>query len=313
VRTPLVNGAGGNVILWADNDTLFNGEVSARGISRGGFAEISGKGSLNFDGLVDLTAQNGPAGTLLLDPTNVTISSAAATTNIVNNVALSALLDQGTNVIISTNFGGAEAGDITVNDRVEWYQENAATTPGTLTLLAVGDIRLNRSVRSAGTGGINLVAGWDPNLAIGLIDPLSGTAQTTPGAFSMAAVLATMPGGANEAAADAAGVNGKSVFVNAANGAQQVEVGSRFGSTLIAAHDLFVTASNSVGDDRWAQIGFHDSGYEYELGAPIMVHGTNGGATRPETSVPKTISPTSVAPPLRWFFPRGRFRSDGSD
>lgn len=260
----LVNGSGGNVILWADNDTLFNGEVSARGFSRGGFAEISGKGSLNFDGLVDLTAGNGPAGTLLLDPTNVTISAAVASANNVNNVALSTLLDQGTNVIISTNFGGAEAGNITVNDRVEWYQQNASTVPGTLTLLAMGNVQFNRSVRSAGTGGINVVAGW--NGTTGIVDPIGGGAQTTPGAFDMAAVLATMPGGASEGSADAAGLNAGSVFVNATNGAQQVEVGSRFGSTLIAAHDLFITASNSVGDDRWAQVGFHDSGYEYEIG-----------------------------------------------
>jgi filamentous hemagglutinin family protein len=266
----LVNGAGGNVILWADNDTLFNGEVSARGVSRGGFAEISGKGSLNFDGLVDLTAVNGPAGTLLLDPTNVTISASVASANIVNNVALSALLDQGTNVIISTNFGGAEAGNITVNDRVEWYQENAATTPGTLTLLAMGNVQFNRSVRSAGTGGINVVAGW--NGFTGIVDPIGSGAQTTPGAFDMAAILATMPGGASEGTLDAAGLNAGSVFVNAANGAQQVEVGSRFGSTLIAAHDLFVTASNTVGDDRWAQVGFHDSGYEYAIGRTY--HGT---------------------------------------
>jgi filamentous hemagglutinin family protein len=261
------NGRGGNVILWSDGDTFFDGEVKANGVTGGGFVEVSGKQGLAFDGEVDLTASNGKAGTLLLDPTDITISAAVASTNNVNNVSLSTLLDQGVNVIITSNFGAAgPAGSITINDRVEWYQENAVTTPGSLTLLAVGDISFNRSVRSAGTGAINVVAGWDGST--GLINPLSGSAQTDGVAFDMAAVLATMNDG--NVGNDGAGLNGGSVFVNSATGSQFVEVGSRYGATNIASHDLFVTASNTVGDDRWAHIGFHDNGYEWELGRTIL-------------------------------------------
>jgi len=258
------SGQGGNLIVWSDGDTFFAGDLSARGVSKGGFAEISGKDTLSVEGNIDLTAMNGPAGTLLLDPTNITISATGAGAlggSTINNVWLSQQLDLGNNVVISTNFGGVEAGNITVNDRIEWYQEDAATTPGSLTLLAIGNILLNRSVRSAGTGQINLVAGWNG------IAGWSGTDVGEVGVaitFDMAAVLATMNDG--NAGNDAAGFNSGSVFVNATNGAQQVEVGSRFGSTLIAADNLFITASNSVGDDRWAQVGFHDSGYEYERG-----------------------------------------------
>ena len=261
------NGRGGNVILWSDGDTFFEGEIKANGVTGGGFVEVSGKQGLTFDGDVDLTATNGKAGTLLLDPTDITISSGAASSNNVNNVSLSAQLDQGVNVIITSNFGAAgPTGSITINDRVEWYQENAATTPGSLTLLAVGDISFNRSVRSAGTGGINIVAGWDGTT--GLVNPLSGSAQTNGVGFDMAAVLGTMNDG--NVGNDAAGRNSGSVFVNSATGAQFVEVGSRFGSTSVASHDLFITASNTVGDDRWAQIGFHDNGYEYELGRTVF-------------------------------------------
>lgn len=261
------NGRGGNVILWSDGDTFFQGEVKASGVTGGGFVEVSGKQGLTFDGDVDLTASNGKAGTLLLDPTDITISAAAASVNNINNVSLSAQLDQGVNVIITSNFGAAgPAGSITINDRVEWYQENAVTTPGSLTLLAVGDISFNRSVRSAGTGGINIVAGWDG--ATGLVNPLSGGAQTDGVAFDMAAVLATMNDG--NVANDGAGRNNGSVFVNSAIGAQFVEVGSRYGATNVASHDLFITASNTVGDDRWAHLGFHDNGYEYELGRTVF-------------------------------------------
>jgi len=251
------SGRGGNVIVWSDGDTAFSGDLSARGISQGGFAEISGKNTLEVTGQVDLSASNGQAGTLLLDPTNITISAAGASAlggSTISNVWLSQQLDLGTNIVISTNFGaGADAGNITVNDRVEWYQENSSTVAGNLSLLAMGSINFNRSVRSAGTGAINVVAGWD------------GSTGLTMDGFDMAAVLATMPGGLSASAADAAGLNGGSIFVNTATGAQHVEVGSRFGSTLLAGHDLFLTGSTS-GGDRWAQVGFHDSGYEWELG-----------------------------------------------
>ncbi len=275
------SGRGGNVILWADGDTLFEGDVSAHGVSQGGFAEISGKINLAFDGKVDVLADNGPAGMLLLDPTDITISSQAESLNNVNNLALSTLLDAGNNVVISTNFGAfGTAGNITVGrntnqaiangDRIDWYQDTPATIPGTLTLLATGNVTFNTSVRSAGTGGINVVAGW--NGTTGIVDPINTDpnfpARTNNANFNMAAVLATLPGGANAAAPDAAGLEpfpgaGQgSIFVNTANGQTAVEVGSRYGATQFAAHDIILKASDAA-VERFAQIGFRDTGYEF--------------------------------------------------
>src|SRR5919199_2936915 len=74
------NGQGGRVIVWADEATRFNGNITARGglfSGNGGFAEVSGKQSLDFQGLVDLRSTFGIAGTLLLDPTDITISTGA--------------------------------------------------------------------------------------------------------------------------------------------------------------------------------------------------------------------------------------------
>jgi filamentous hemagglutinin family protein len=70
-------GNGGQVIVWADDTTAFYGQISARGGDRagnGGFAEVSGRQSLIFDGTADLTAANGQIGTLLLDPTDIVIN-----------------------------------------------------------------------------------------------------------------------------------------------------------------------------------------------------------------------------------------------
>jgi hypothetical protein len=64
-------GDGGRVIIWADDTTRFYGDISATGGAlggEGGFAEVSGKEKLDFDGWVTLAAVSGESGTLLLDP-----------------------------------------------------------------------------------------------------------------------------------------------------------------------------------------------------------------------------------------------------
>ncbi|WP_415891255.1 filamentous hemagglutinin N-terminal domain-containing protein [Neptuniibacter sp. SY11_33] len=70
------SGDGGQVIVWADEYTNYQGSISAKGGAQsgdGGFAEVSGKQTLNFTGDVDLTAENGVTGELLIDPENIRI------------------------------------------------------------------------------------------------------------------------------------------------------------------------------------------------------------------------------------------------
>ncbi len=69
-------GDGGTVIIWSDVMTKYFGSISAKGGAQGGnggFAEVSGKQNLVFKGLVDLSAANGVAGSLLLDPSAIEI------------------------------------------------------------------------------------------------------------------------------------------------------------------------------------------------------------------------------------------------
>jgi filamentous hemagglutinin family protein len=71
-------GAGGRAIVWADDTTGFYGRITGRGATeRGGFVEVSGRVNLDFDGRVELPGANGLFGSLLLDPTNITIQAAA--------------------------------------------------------------------------------------------------------------------------------------------------------------------------------------------------------------------------------------------
>ncbi len=78
-----LNGNGGQVIVWGNDTTQYFGNISARGganAGNGGFVEVSGKNFLTFNGLVDTSAANGSFGTLLLDPSTLTIIDGAAGT-----------------------------------------------------------------------------------------------------------------------------------------------------------------------------------------------------------------------------------------
>jgi hypothetical protein len=78
----LNTGDGGTAIVWADEVTRFYGSIYARGGTRGdgGFAEVSGKQALDFAGTADLASPGGRAGSLLLDPENITIENNGDTT-----------------------------------------------------------------------------------------------------------------------------------------------------------------------------------------------------------------------------------------
>lgn len=74
------SGDGGQVIVWSDGHTGFAGTLRATGGpagGNGGFAEVSGKRTLDFQGQVDLRAPHGRQGTLLLDPDFIVIGTVA--------------------------------------------------------------------------------------------------------------------------------------------------------------------------------------------------------------------------------------------
>lgn len=70
------NGHGGNVFIWADETTRFNGQIKATGGAQsgnGGFVEVSGKQQLAVGGKVDISAPAGTSGTALFDPRDIII------------------------------------------------------------------------------------------------------------------------------------------------------------------------------------------------------------------------------------------------
>ena len=83
----VLNGNGGKVVVWADENTYYYGNIFARGGSssgNGGNIEVSGKQNLNFNGNVNTTAANGLTGNTLLDPNTIEIEAGAGGTPAIN-------------------------------------------------------------------------------------------------------------------------------------------------------------------------------------------------------------------------------------
>mgnify|MGYP006279101459 CR=1 FL=1 len=163
-------GNGGKVIVWSDNTTDFSGTVSATGgkvRGNGGFVEISGKKNLNIASLdVDLSANNGSNGELLLDHENIVViddeqgvqGDVGSATQLVDSDVEDFLQNSGS-MSIQTASAGEGDGDVDFQDgvSVEW------DTNSQLTVNAIRDINLEGTTLDAsandGNASINLLAG----------------------------------------------------------------------------------------------------------------------------------------------------------
>ena len=155
------NGDGGKVLVWSDGTTVFDGSIEAKGgvqSGNGGFAEVSGLQGLGVTGHADLSAPNGKAGEMLLDPGSITISTAAsnAATGTLNNAWVNTQLGNSSLTLATTDAGFTTNGateDITVNAALTW------ATANTLTLNAGRNIAINQNITASGGGGLALNAG----------------------------------------------------------------------------------------------------------------------------------------------------------
>ncbi|MGN6150263.1 MAG: beta strand repeat-containing protein, partial [Rhizomicrobium sp.] len=131
--------AGGAVVIWSDDHTIFDGSISATGVNgNGGDAEVSGHELLDFTGLVDLKSKYADIGTLLLDPNNLTITgsgtdnttstSGGGTTTLTANATTSNLKASTiTGLLGTTNVSVVASGTIKVNATINWTSNNSLT------------------------------------------------------------------------------------------------------------------------------------------------------------------------------------------
>ena len=173
------NGAHGGEItaIVADNgvlrgEFLADGEVSAQGngdTGSGGFVETSAAKLKISDSFRVATG----GGEWLIDPNDYTI---AASGGDITGSTLAANL-AGNNVTIQSSQGSITGnGDIFVNDTVSWNSLYS------LLLLAERNISVDAPVQNSGSGGFNLVAGWNP---------ASGTGNSATAINGIGAITAT--------------------------------------------------------------------------------------------------------------------------
>lgn len=191
------NGNGGEVVVWSDDTTLAAGRISARAGTLGGdggLVEVSGKSHLVFRAQVDTRAPAGKTGTLLLDPSDVTIASrgdravttvdgqfdtayavAGASESSAFTLYWEDLVSQlgQNNVVVQTSSAASGAGNIDVVDGQTFASGNQ------LSLLAENNLTVHTGadVVNTGNGGFQFVAGWNPTS--GTSAPLANNGTTT--------------------------------------------------------------------------------------------------------------------------------------
>ncbi len=165
-------GNGGKVIVWADDITRAYGSISARGGPQGGnggFVETSGHRYLDFQGRVDTRAPQGLAGTLLLDPVDITLDN--STDNLSGGTLGGGFFSGATgNSILTWNTINTQAGSLEIRTNsvptggfgdININGSGVVSGPTTLTLLATNNINIANGVSVSGAGDFNLVAGWN--------------------------------------------------------------------------------------------------------------------------------------------------------
>ncbi|ALG68372.1 choice-of-anchor D domain-containing protein [Beggiatoa leptomitoformis] len=159
------NGAeqGGKVIIWSDNITQFAGSIQAIGDKQGGFVEVSSQDKLTFQGNIDVSALSatGQQGTLLLDPTDLTIGSVDSPAGtLADNKILFA--DTPTTMTISATTLGSLSGTIILqaSNNIIFNQAVNFTNPNTVLQVEAGnEIRLNNPISTSSSVAVTFTAG----------------------------------------------------------------------------------------------------------------------------------------------------------
>ena len=217
------SGSGGKVIVWSDEATSFAGTISAKGGDRagsGGRVEVSGKQALEFTGSVDTTARHGSTGTLLLDPSDITISASAnsavsagptftgsAASSNLNVTTLQAALASN-NVIVDTTSAQAGSGNIDVNTAVTWGSANSlelrahnninVAAGATITATGAGALRLIADQDLSGSGNVAIAAALTANVGgiqisgVGITSTTAGSLTSTGLASANAGAVAVI-------------------------------------------------------------------------------------------------------------------------
>jgi filamentous hemagglutinin family protein len=230
------SGNGGNIAIWSNNNTTFNGTISAKGGANGGnggYVETSGGAlQVGLSAQVNTTAAHGTMGTWLLDPDNIIIETGGTTPLTSGTLALTTDADLTDTVDPSTIITALQSTNVELEayDAITVLSPVVYSSANSLYMLAGGNINIYANVENTlatGGGSINLIAGWD---------------ETTlpPNSLTAAGVYGNSSG---------------SINVGTTNADGDAIVGSMSGSTLLAGANVTVESDSGI-----AQVGYAGNG-----------------------------------------------------
>ncbi|MFZ6656775.1 filamentous hemagglutinin N-terminal domain-containing protein [Undibacterium sp. TJN19] len=187
-------GDGGRVIVWSDQVTRVNGSISAQGGTQsgnGGFVETSGKQNLDFHAKVNVGAARGKNGTLLLDPSSITIAGgtgdgASDGVGTFQGSAIGSInfADGSPTTVYQSELQGLSPGTNIVLEATNYIDTSGTFFGSQISLPSNSSLTLrtrNAATDISATRGINLT-GADPSLEIRASGSGSITMQTGTGA-----------------------------------------------------------------------------------------------------------------------------------
>ncbi|TWB71841.1 hypothetical protein FBZ87_10685 [Nitrospirillum amazonense] len=155
----VTSGNGGRVSLLSQDSTLFSGTISAKGGALGGdggFAEVSSHNGVALAGDVSLQAPKGKTGTLLLDPTTLTITSGTSGSGSQDSaISGGTLASTASDVGLNTVSSGKIVALTATSDVV--LQASGLITVGNLGTVNLGSGH-SLTLQSTATGGITFTS-----------------------------------------------------------------------------------------------------------------------------------------------------------
>ena len=123
-------------------------------------------------------------------------------------------------------------------------------TTGDINVITTGSVNIGRSLQNAGTGNVNVIAGWDG---------ASGFPTGVDLTFACDPLVEAFDGNLTFNDCDTFATAGETVTIGSASQTASVAVGSRSGTTTILGQGFTLTGSTST-DDAFSQVGFFSDG-----------------------------------------------------
>ncbi len=196
--SPSAFSSGGRIIVWADDSTRFLGAIEARAGSAGGdggFAEVSGKRSLQFAGTADLSAPAGKRGELLLDPDDITI--VAGTTTVDPDLDADKIWSFGEDTGVAQTLGADTLAGLLLSNSVTLQANDTLTVDSPVTVASGGAASVTLTLQASTLAlnqSVSLANVTDGRLHLTHNIAGPGTSLTTASGATLAAGLLRVDG-----------------------------------------------------------------------------------------------------------------------